>query len=186
MIVFFGSISYKELTIMVTIFFRGSILYWLFLNLCMERRLWDKAAVSQVPLKFWNEIIQIALRPVEALRDAVQSYKVYRNLQPIYWLCHFTPLIRISIILCFVFRIQKPVQASDRKSMRWRCRSSGPIALKAEMQRSAYCSGEYINIRTRLENNSDKTMKLRVKLLQVQWSFFWVVGGFSNRNEWLM
>ncbi|PIK43261.1 putative arrestin domain-containing protein 2-like [Apostichopus japonicus] len=60
----------------------------------------------------------------------------------------------------------KPVQASDRKSMRWRCRSSGPIALKAEMQRSAYCSGEYINIRTRLENNSDKTMKLRVKLLQ--------------------
>ncbi|KAJ8040602.1 Arrestin domain-containing protein 4 [Holothuria leucospilota] len=60
----------------------------------------------------------------------------------------------------------KPVQASDRKSMRWRCRSSGPIALKAEMQRSGYCSGEYINIKTRLENNSDKAMKLRVKLLQ--------------------
>ena len=36
------------------------------------------------------------------------------------------------------------------------------------MQRSGYCSGEYINIKTRLENNSDKTMKLRVKLLQVK------------------
>ncbi|XP_063962285.1 arrestin domain-containing protein 4-like [Lytechinus pictus] len=72
-----------------------------------------------------------------------------------------------SEIDCNLPKYQKTVHASDRKTLlHCCCRSSGPIALKAEMQRNAYCAGEYVNIKTRLENNSDKVMRLGVKFLQ--------------------
>ncbi|XP_072018581.1 arrestin domain-containing protein 2-like [Amphiura filiformis] len=71
-----------------------------------------------------------------------------------------------SPINCNQQKYLKTQHASDRKTIRCCCRSSGPIALKAEMQRSAYCPGEFVNIRTKLDNNSDKTMKLGVKFIQ--------------------
>ncbi|XP_071500396.1 arrestin domain-containing protein 2-like [Diadema antillarum] len=72
-----------------------------------------------------------------------------------------------SEINCNLPKHQKTLNASDRKTLLRCCfRSSGPIALKAEMQRNAYCAGEYVNIKTRLENNSDKVMRLGVKFIQ--------------------
>ncbi|XP_038067982.1 arrestin domain-containing protein 3-like [Patiria miniata] len=71
-----------------------------------------------------------------------------------------------SPINCNLPKFLKVVHATDRKTIRCCCRSSGPIALKAEMQRSAYCPGEFVNIRTRLDNNSANTMKLGVRFVQ--------------------
>ena len=91
------------------------------------------------------------------------------------WLEHLLKFVTVSND--YIFYFQKTQHASDRKTIRCCCRSSGPIALKAEMQRSAYCPGEFVNIRTKLDNNSDKTMKLGVKFIQVSdWKkcfFFW-------------
>ncbi|XP_022097159.1 arrestin domain-containing protein 3-like [Acanthaster planci] len=71
-----------------------------------------------------------------------------------------------SPINCNLPKFLKIVHATDRKTIRCCCLSSGPIALKAEMQRSAYCPGEFVNIRTRLDNNSANTMKLGVRFVQ--------------------
>nr|XP_006820673.1 PREDICTED: arrestin domain-containing protein 2-like [Saccoglossus kowalevskii] len=72
-----------------------------------------------------------------------------------------------SPIDCNLVGYQKTLHAADRKTLCccWCC-GRGPIALKAELQRTAYCPGEYINIKTKLDNNSDKVMKLGVKLVQ--------------------
>ncbi|XP_033637223.1 arrestin domain-containing protein 3-like [Asterias rubens] len=71
-----------------------------------------------------------------------------------------------SPINCNLPKHLKVVHGTARKTIRCCCRSSGPIALKAEMQRSAYCPGEFVNIRTRLDNNSANTMRLGVRFVQ--------------------
>ncbi|XP_033111046.1 uncharacterized protein LOC117112105 [Anneissia japonica] len=63
-------------------------------------------------------------------------------------------------------KYQKPVLGSTKKSKGFCCRVVRPMALKVELQRTAYCPGEFVNIRTKLDNNSDSTMKLGVKLIQ--------------------
>ncbi|XP_070563357.1 arrestin domain-containing protein 2-like [Ptychodera flava] len=72
-----------------------------------------------------------------------------------------------SPIDCNLPRYQKTVHAADRKTLCCCCCCArGPIALKVELQRTAYCPGEYVNISTQLDNNSDKAMTLGVKLVQ--------------------
>ena len=93
------------------------------------------------------------------------------------WFYHY-------LFLSFFSFWQKTQHASDRKTIRCCCRSSGPIALKAEMQRSAYCPGEFVNIRTKLDNNSDKTMKLGVKFIQVGW--LWNVVTLNRKEIFLI
>ncbi|XP_071953638.1 uncharacterized protein [Antedon mediterranea] len=63
-------------------------------------------------------------------------------------------------------KYQKPIIGSTKKKKGWCCREMRPMALKVELQRTAYCPGEFVNICTKLDNNSDNTMKLGVKLIQ--------------------
>jgi hypothetical protein len=68
---------------------------------------------------------------------------------------------------------QQPLSAQDHK-MRCQgcCPRRGVIALRAVLERSAYCCGEELRLRLQLENRQDCAAQLCVRLTQVRSQLF--------------
>lgn len=67
---------------------------------------------------------------------------------------------------CMDDKYLTPTRASDKRNSCCLCCNRGPVSLQAELERSAYCCGENIRLKTTIQNGSAQNVWLFCKLVQ--------------------
>lgn len=67
---------------------------------------------------------------------------------------------------CMDDKYLTPTRASDKRNSCCLCCNRGPVSLQAELERSAYCCGENIRLKTMIQNGSAQNVWLFCKLVQ--------------------
>ncbi|XP_014773235.1 uncharacterized protein LOC106871347 [Octopus bimaculoides] len=67
---------------------------------------------------------------------------------------------------CMDERFLSPQEAQDKNNKCCFCCGTGPLVLKATLDRSGYCCGENIRLKAEIQNNSDESVWLVCKLMQ--------------------
>lgn len=60
----------------------------------------------------------------------------------------------------------KPMVGQDKKTTCCLCCKKGPIALRTQLERSAYVCGESIKLKATIDNQGEDNVRLKVKLIQ--------------------
>ena len=83
---------------------------------------------------------------------------------------------------------QKPLVGRDKRSICCLCCKHGVVSLKAFLERTAYCCGESIRLRADIDNQSEESVRLKLKLVQVRLDCFWLRINVSNCSlaRWLL
>ncbi|KAK3089881.1 hypothetical protein FSP39_007300 [Pinctada imbricata] len=67
---------------------------------------------------------------------------------------------------CMDERFLSPTRATDKRYSCCFCCTKGPVTLEAVLERSAYCCGENIRLRSQVQNGSDQQVWITCKLVQ--------------------
>lgn len=118
-------------------------------------------ALSGKILYFYHIYFQIILH--------IHSGKVYTM-----WLCVINCIFHVCVCVCTCVRVyftksflQKPMVGQDKRTTCCLCCEKGPVALRTQLERSAYVCGESIKLRASIDNQGEEEVRLKVKLIQV-------------------
>lgn len=64
------------------------------------------------------------------------------------------------------FFLQKPIVGQDKRTTCCLCCEKGPVALRTQLERSAYVCGESIKLRANIDNQGEEVVRLKVKVIQ--------------------
>ncbi|GAB0095309.1 arrestin domain-containing protein 3 [Sergentomyia squamirostris] len=68
---------------------------------------------------------------------------------------------------CMEEQYLKPLTAQDKKVKCCLCCAKGPVTLSCSLDRSAYCCGETLKLKSVIDNQGEDSAKLKVRLLQL-------------------
>uniref|UniRef100_T1J719 Arrestin C-terminal-like domain-containing protein n=1 Tax=Strigamia maritima TaxID=126957 RepID=T1J719_STRMM len=67
---------------------------------------------------------------------------------------------------CMDEQYLKPLIGQDKRSTCCLCCARGPVTLRTQLERSAYCCGESIKLKADIDNQSEEEARLKLKLVQ--------------------
>lgn len=67
---------------------------------------------------------------------------------------------------CMDEQYLKPMYGQDKRATCCLCCKRGPVNIRTQLERSAYCSGESIKLKADIDNQSEEDARIKVKLMQ--------------------
>uniref|UniRef100_A0A182KEX0 Arrestin_C domain-containing protein n=1 Tax=Anopheles christyi TaxID=43041 RepID=A0A182KEX0_9DIPT len=82
---------------------------------------------------------------------------------------------------CMDEQYLKPVSGQDKKVKCCLCCAKGPVTLSCSLDRTAFCCGETLKLKSMIDNQGEEAVKLKVRL--VQYCEFFVERGVLGVNK---